>query len=529
MIDTKCRWSYLKRAGSGELAIKLLRDMLPVSAVGAKKLGLVDIVLGDGFATRDQVDDLARKWIQKLLVSTSKDNKVNSLAEGFACAPWSILPSSEAAGAMSKRAIPLLNVMSETKRLFYSRRTEPPLIHYRNEELSQMLLDCFHPLRSSRYHERRFKFVRKVKTDRTPLRFASHLQSDEMDEEDMDEFDDAPHWILGEEWGWVGLPTPPSLDTSESLRIGLKPDTRKTATLPLKDAIIQDGGGVAKGMGISGLPPLPLMSEGMISKLDGKEVATENTTQIGITTPSMPSTRRDSRLGRPGRLLRGLSDSPVLITKEMMSLDSAAIEATTIRNQRPLVLSSLPGSSLSSSSGKDNHSKTVSANDRSLLKKFVRVFKSPKISHGPYEALSTKQSSVETSETYGNESSEREEGSSSSKVAKVEIKTNTTQIERHEEQPPVSPCLSSSPSSPVHSDPRTPGTPWSPGPFAGPEGGYFRPKVRNEGLTIFDCYYNADDSLGALSGRGGPSLAEKVVASQSLGAESIQAGVVGGH
>lgn len=83
-----------------------------------------------------------------------------------------------------------------------------------------MLLDCFHPIRSKRYHERRYRFIRKVKANSTPSRYAAHF-SPVSDVEETPAFDDAPGWIRGDEWGWVGLVTPPSLATSEKTRIDL--------------------------------------------------------------------------------------------------------------------------------------------------------------------------------------------------------------------------------------------------------------------------------------------------------------------
>ncbi len=90
--------------------------------------------------------------------------------------------------------------MSENKALAYRNRDFPPLVHYRNEELSQTLLDCFHPSRSKRYHERRYRFIRKVKAEKTASRYATLTAGTVLDIEETPAFDDAPGWIRGEEW-----------------------------------------------------------------------------------------------------------------------------------------------------------------------------------------------------------------------------------------------------------------------------------------------------------------------------------------
>ena len=58
-----------------------------------------------------------------------------------------------------------------------------------------MSLD-FWSARSSRYHTRRFAFVRKLKSSTTPLRFAAHRRSTKVndDEEESDNFDSVEHY-----------------------------------------------------------------------------------------------------------------------------------------------------------------------------------------------------------------------------------------------------------------------------------------------------------------------------------------------
>lgn len=56
-----------------------------------------------------------------------------------------------------------------------------------------MSLD-FWSARSSRYHTRRFAFVRKLKSSTTPLRFAGHRRQTNLDEEEQESFDSVEHY-----------------------------------------------------------------------------------------------------------------------------------------------------------------------------------------------------------------------------------------------------------------------------------------------------------------------------------------------
>ncbi|KAK0250084.1 hypothetical protein LTR91_003532 [Friedmanniomyces endolithicus] len=70
------------------------------------------------------------------------------------------------------------------------------LAQTRAQELSEMSKD-FWSARSTRYHSRRHDFVRKVKPEQTPLRFATHrrlVHSAQYDEEELDSFDDVEYY-----------------------------------------------------------------------------------------------------------------------------------------------------------------------------------------------------------------------------------------------------------------------------------------------------------------------------------------------
>ena len=176
--------------------------MLPQSSTASYKTGLVDIEVGTSLSSRDEIEKLCLEQLHSLVHSTATSSS--------RCAPWC---------KPAPIGHNLIDAMSTAKIELYAMRTTP-LVHYRTEELSQMLLDSFHPTRSQRYHSRRYKFIRKVKSDVTPARYAGALAYG-LDEEDSPEFDLAEGWIRGQEWEWVGMDVPSSLATSEWTRVPL--------------------------------------------------------------------------------------------------------------------------------------------------------------------------------------------------------------------------------------------------------------------------------------------------------------------
>jgi enoyl-CoA hydratase/carnithine racemase/methionyl-tRNA formyltransferase len=139
--------SYPGRCGS-EGARHLLRDMLPLSAYGARAMGLVDHALpGHGAVLERRV----RNHVRAMLASPYTPGR------------W-------------KAAV-----------------RELPLAVARAQELGEMAKDFWSP-RAERYHSRRREFVRKVRATQTPLRFAAHRRGRGgrlLDEEEADAFDDA--------------------------------------------------------------------------------------------------------------------------------------------------------------------------------------------------------------------------------------------------------------------------------------------------------------------------------------------------
>lgn len=195
--------------------------MLPISATEARSIGLVDQVYEWDPSEPHGVPELFIKDLVQQLFSRFCEETVNS-------APW-VESTTLPMDSMGEDGRPplLIDYMCQNKRDFFARErtpfNNPPLVHYRNEELSQMLLDCFHPTRSLRYHTRRRAFIRKFKTEKTPTRYMSHFH-DCPDPEDTECFDDTGPWRRGDEWRYIEELPPASLETSAWTRVPLFPD-----------------------------------------------------------------------------------------------------------------------------------------------------------------------------------------------------------------------------------------------------------------------------------------------------------------
>ncbi|BEI86677.1 hypothetical protein CcaverHIS002_0700230 [Cutaneotrichosporon cavernicola] len=204
-------YSYVERCGR-DVATHLVKDMLPLSAIRSRELGLVDVVVGGRDTPAKESEALMVDFLRNLAAAPAA--AIGS--RDYPSAPWT---KTLAGSTSAESARSLVELLADNKRRRYESPNHTPLVHYRHEELSQMLLDSFHPHRSQRYHSRRIKFVRKVKAEGTPTRFNHHRLHVTRDEEELATFDDAPGWVRGEEWSWVGLQTPASMATSENLRI----------------------------------------------------------------------------------------------------------------------------------------------------------------------------------------------------------------------------------------------------------------------------------------------------------------------
>lgn len=223
LIHVFISFSYLQRCGPIHAA-EILREMKPLNTSLAQSYGLIDGQIGSSSQTVLEAEPLFVEAVTSFLTAKTP-------SAPFSSAPWARCSPSpltmENKGASSKSWI---DEMCTTKLCTYTTsRAFPPLHHYRTEELSQMLLDSFHPIRSQRYHTRRSRFVRKLKATGTPARYKLRSvvghEGEEVvqDEEDKETFDEAPGWERGEEWGWVGMEVPESLKTSQVLRIPLYP------------------------------------------------------------------------------------------------------------------------------------------------------------------------------------------------------------------------------------------------------------------------------------------------------------------
>lgn len=226
-------FSYLQRCGPIHAA-EILREMKPLNTFLAQSYGLIDGQIGSSSQTVLEAEPLFVEAVTSFLTAKTSSAPFSS-APWARCSPSTL--TAENKGASSKSWI---DEMCTTKLCTYTTsRAFPPLHHYRTEELSQMLLDSFHPIRSQRYHIRRSRFVRKLKATGTPARYTLHSvvghegEGAVQDEEDKEAFDEAPGWERGEEWGWVGMEVPESLKTSQVLRIPLHPSCSSSSSSSL--------------------------------------------------------------------------------------------------------------------------------------------------------------------------------------------------------------------------------------------------------------------------------------------------------
>jgi enoyl-CoA hydratase/carnithine racemase len=198
------RYHWTTRMGEAKCQ-ETMSKMLPISPRRALSLGLVDKIVGDRESSPDEIEASIKQYIGQL----SKARAGEISAHGTA--PW----VRSRTGGLPSCASPfdsLISTLVKAKRLTHQ-TFKVPLVWYRNEELSQMLLDFYHPVRSDRYHTRRRAFVRKFVGKTTPLRFAEHNRTGidghlKLDPEEEAEFDTAPGWTRGEEWRWAGQMVP---------------------------------------------------------------------------------------------------------------------------------------------------------------------------------------------------------------------------------------------------------------------------------------------------------------------------------
>lgn len=167
--------SYPGRCGKAK-AQELLQSMLPISPESALKSSLVDCVLR---AAGTGLDVLIRKQVVLTL------DTILGLGAGT---PENIANSSARPGVefwTSKPGVIDWKVVRDAREL----------------ELKNMSMDFWGP-RSQRYHSRRFDFVRKVKAEKTPLRFAKHRRTaGVLDLEEKPIFDSVVYWKKVEESG----------------------------------------------------------------------------------------------------------------------------------------------------------------------------------------------------------------------------------------------------------------------------------------------------------------------------------------
>jgi enoyl-CoA hydratase/carnithine racemase/methionyl-tRNA formyltransferase len=145
--------SYFGRCGETN-AQKILRSMTPLSPLDARTIGLVDHILpGNGAVLDKRISNHVA-----VIVRSGNLGRVKC---------WKSSVNLDLSSLARARAL----------------------------ELGEMSRD-FWSARATRYHTRRFAFIRKVKATHTPLRFARHSRVDQsyVDEEERDTFDDMAHY-----------------------------------------------------------------------------------------------------------------------------------------------------------------------------------------------------------------------------------------------------------------------------------------------------------------------------------------------
>lgn len=164
--------SYHARCGR-EGGRRLLHDMTPLSAYDARAMGVVDHVLpGHGALLETRIKNHVRAVVRSIgMHRGAAPNNSNGR----------ITQSNYLPGAWKAHAD----------------LTPAGLARARAAELGEMACDFWSP-RSVRYHSRRAAFVRKMKAQSTPLRFAEHRRvvggTRLVDEEETDEFDSVAYF-----------------------------------------------------------------------------------------------------------------------------------------------------------------------------------------------------------------------------------------------------------------------------------------------------------------------------------------------
>jgi hypothetical protein len=200
------------------MAASLLRDMIPMTATAASKIGLVDLVYSredNHIIPPFHGPDLHAENTVALSIWPQVS---------LECAPWCFRRPHD-----PTELPPTILTMPRNKVAYFSRARAdfslPALVNFRYEELSQMLLDWHHPKRSQRYHTRRRAFIRKTKCGKTPSRYAPAIKGLVQDEEHFIEFDAVGDWERGSEWvKFLDEYKPPMLKFSAWARIILFPE-----------------------------------------------------------------------------------------------------------------------------------------------------------------------------------------------------------------------------------------------------------------------------------------------------------------
>ena len=208
----------------------MLTDLYPVSAAQAQAIGLIDHTTGTFSMTPQEINEQMRS----LVIAIANAPSSSPLAQSLKPAPWARC-SHDHAPHIEGASLPLTEVWTRNQ-VCYMSHLPMPVAQMRQVEEEEMTIDGFDPVRSKRYHTRRYAFVRKVKAKSTPFRYARHAQG--VDEETTDAFDRThPEYQAGMYWPAAGLETPAHLLPPERrLALGMeRRESEATTTSSVSD------------------------------------------------------------------------------------------------------------------------------------------------------------------------------------------------------------------------------------------------------------------------------------------------------
>ncbi|TKY86703.1 hypothetical protein EX895_004343 [Sporisorium graminicola] len=209
-------YSWYERCGA-RVAAQFAREMLPMSSLEAKQIGLVDYVVDNAGMSGEELLASIKELVNEVMDANVDAAASSGLSIVTSRAPWTRSLRPDSADTAQSTLLSDQILRNKTRYLAYifsegthsaatttrSLTLEQHFQRYRKHELDQMTLDFFHPHRNLRFASRCTGFVRKLVPTATPVRFALHRRyvngewsaktaqtaPAQLDEEEKDEFD----------------------------------------------------------------------------------------------------------------------------------------------------------------------------------------------------------------------------------------------------------------------------------------------------------------------------------------------------